>query len=53
VTRSITRFGAALFGAILSIFTASAAEQSDGKAPAFTAADLTALPTRNWITNGG
>ena len=54
MTRSIRRFGVCAFGAILSIgFGASGAEQGDGKAPAFSAADLAALPARNWITNGG
>ena len=54
VTRSIWRFGVFVFGATLSIaFSALAAEQGDGKAPAFTAAELVALPARNWITNGG
>ena len=54
MTRSIRRFGVCAFGGILSIgFGASGAEQGDGKAPAFSAADLAALPARNWITNGG
>ena len=54
MTRSIRRFGVSAFGAILFIaHGVPAAEQDDGKAPAFSAADLTALPARNWITNGG
>ena len=43
-----------MFGAILSFaYGASAAELADGKAPAFSAADLVGLPAGNWITNGG
>jgi quinohemoprotein ethanol dehydrogenase len=54
VARSIQRFGVALCGALLFFAQGvSAAEQGDGNAPAFSAADLAALPARNWITNGG
>src|SRR5690606_31383110 len=51
--RSLTRGALVALGAGLSVAAMPAAAQKPVKAPAFSAADLVTLPSRNWITNGG
>src|SRR5690606_3918244 len=50
---SISRGAVSALGASLALAVASSVEAQLAAAPAFTAADLMKVPSRNWITNGG
>jgi len=54
MSRSCSRGAVAALGALLSVSMTTATQaQQPAAAPAFGAAELVQLPSRNWVTNGG
>src|SRR5690606_40354264 len=53
MVRSCSRRALSALGVLLCVTAPAAEAQQPPAAPAFSAADLVALPSRNWVTNGG